>query len=120
MLITIRLDFSLLDRKDAKILTLQQLYGGILPKYQELEFFGKVKTYVENLWDEFQHQGFIECPISGFKFYRDKLENMNPQKLLNYKLFLSGIEEKRKKERIMLSHMLEYSRTSAFYTSIIL
>jgi hypothetical protein len=77
-------DVYKLDRKDAKILTLQQLYGGILPKYQELEFFGKVKTYVENLWDEFQHQGFIECPISGFKFYRDKLENMNPQKLLNY------------------------------------
>jgi hypothetical protein len=73
-----------LDRKDAKILTLQQLYGGILPKYQELEFFKKVKTYVENLWDNFQHNGFIECPISGFKFYRDKLENMNPQKLLNY------------------------------------
>ena len=73
-----------LDRKDAKILTLQQLYGGILPQYEKLEFFSKVKTYVENLWDEFQYQGFIECPISGFKFYRDKLENMNPQKLLNY------------------------------------
>jgi hypothetical protein len=28
--------------------------------------------------------GYVECPISGFKFYKDKLENMNPQKLLNY------------------------------------
>ena len=28
-----------LDRKDAKILTLQQLYGGILPQYKELEFY---------------------------------------------------------------------------------
>jgi uncharacterized Zn finger protein (UPF0148 family) len=73
-----------LDRQDAKILTLQQLYGGILPKYENLEFFKKVKVYVDDLWQTFQHDGFIECPISKHKFYRDKLENMNPQKLLNY------------------------------------
>ena len=73
-----------MDRQNAKILTLQQLYGGILPKYENLEFFKKVKVYVDDLWQTFQHDGFIECPISKHKFYRDKLENMNPQKLLNY------------------------------------
>ena len=73
-----------LDRQEAKILTLQQLYGGVLPQYEKLEFFKKVKIYVDDLWGTFQHQGFIECPISGFKFYKNKLENMNPQKLLNY------------------------------------
>jgi hypothetical protein len=72
------------ERQEAKILTLQQLYGGILPQYQNLEFFKKVMAYIDNLWDTFQHMGYIECPISGFKFYKDKLENMNPQKLLNY------------------------------------
>ena len=75
-----------LDRKDAKILTLQQLYGGILPQYKELEFFKKVSAYVDDLWDTFQHQDYIKCPISGFEYYRDKLEKMNPQKLLNYLL----------------------------------
>jgi hypothetical protein len=75
-----------LDRKDAKILTLQQLYGGILPQYKELEFFKKVSAYVDDLWDTFQHQGYIKCPISGFEYHRDKLEKMNPQKLLNYLL----------------------------------
>ncbi len=73
-----------LNRQEAKLLTLQQLYGGVLPQYEKLEFFKKVKIYVDDLWDTFQHQGFIECPISGFKFYKNKLENMNPQKLLNY------------------------------------
>jgi hypothetical protein len=73
-----------LDRQEAKKLTLQQLYGGILPQYQNLEFFRKVQIYIDNLWDTFQHSGCIECPVSGFKFYRDKLENTNPQKLLNY------------------------------------
>jgi hypothetical protein len=43
-----------MDRQDAKILTLQQLYGGILPQYENLEFFKKVKVYVDDLWEEFQ------------------------------------------------------------------
>ena len=73
-----------LNRQEAKILTLQQLYGGVLQQYEKLEFFKKVRIYVDDLWDTFQYQGFIECPISGFKFYKNKLENMNPQKLLNY------------------------------------
>jgi len=72
------------DRQEAKILTLQQMYGGVLAKYEHLEFFKKVKQYVNELWDTFQSVGYVECPISGFRFYRDKLENMNPQKLLNY------------------------------------
>jgi hypothetical protein len=75
-----------LDRQDAKILTLQQLYGGILPQYENLEFFKKVKAYVDDLWDTFQYGGYIKCPISGYEYYKDKLENMNPQKLLNYVL----------------------------------
>jgi hypothetical protein len=75
-----------LDRQDAKILTLQQLYGGILPQYENLEFFKKVKAYVDDLWDTFQYGGSIKCPISGYEYYKDKLENMNPQKLLNYVL----------------------------------
>jgi hypothetical protein len=32
----------------------------------------------------FQYVGLVECPISGISALRDKLENMNPQKLLNY------------------------------------
>jgi hypothetical protein len=75
-----------LDRQEAKILTLQQLYGGILSQYKDLEFFKKVQAYIDDLWDTFQHQGFIKCPIYGYEYYKDKLENMNPQKLLNYVL----------------------------------
>ncbi len=38
------------------------------------------------MWQEFQVKGHIECPISKYKFEKDKLDNMNPQKLLNYLL----------------------------------
>ena len=70
----------------AKEITFKQIYGGIWKEYEELEFFKKVKVYTNELWEKFQNEGYIECPISKYRFERDKLDNMNPQKLLNYLL----------------------------------
>lgn len=70
----------------AKEITFKQLYGGVYKEYQEIPFFKKTIEYTEGLWKMYQHEGYIECPISGYRFERDKLENMNPQKLLNYVL----------------------------------
>ena len=74
------------DYQKAKELTFKQLYGGIFDQYKDLEFFKKVQVYTDNLWEEFNEKGFIECPISKHRFEKDKLENMKPQKLLNYLL----------------------------------
>jgi hypothetical protein len=74
------------DYAKAKEITFQQLYGGVWKEYKELEFFRKVIEYTDSLWDEFQHNGCIKCPISDHKFLKSELENMNPQKLLNYVL----------------------------------
>jgi len=74
------------DYAKAKEITFQQLYGGVWKEYKELEFFRKVIAYTDSLWDEFQHNGYIKCPISDHKFVKSELENMNPQKLLNYVL----------------------------------
>ena len=74
------------DYKKSKEITFKQIYGGIWKEYKELPFFKKVKVYTNKLWEEFQTKGYIECPISKYKFERDKLDNMNPQKLLNYLL----------------------------------
>jgi hypothetical protein len=74
------------DYKRAKELTFKQLYGGIFKQYKDLEFFKKTQDYIDALWNDFQNQGYIICPISNHKFYKDQLENMNPHKLLNYLL----------------------------------
>ena len=72
--------------KEAKEITFKQIYGGIWEKYEELPYFKKVKVYTNELWQEFESKGYIECPISKYRFEKDKLDNMNPQKLLNYLL----------------------------------
>jgi hypothetical protein len=74
------------DYAKAKEITFKQIYGGVWKEYQNLPFFKKVIAYTDSLWDEFQYGGSIKCPISGYEFKRKELENMNPQKLLNYVL----------------------------------
>ena len=74
------------DYKKSKELTFKQLYGGVFDQYKDLEFFKKVQAYTDDLWDTFQYGGSIECPISKHVYTKDNLEDMKPQKLLNYVL----------------------------------
>jgi hypothetical protein len=74
------------DYAKAKEITFKQLYGGIWKEYETLDFFRQVKKYTDDLWETFNTNGYIKCPISDYKFIKNDLENMNPQKLLNYVL----------------------------------
>ena len=72
------------DYKKSKELTFKQLYGGVFENYKNLEFFQQIEKYVGDLWGKFQSDGFVECKISGYRYEKEKLSNMNPQKLFNY------------------------------------
>ena len=70
----------------AKQLTFQQIYGGIKSEYEHIPFFQKVKNYSNNLWSEFNSKGYIECPISNYRFSMKDHPQMNSLKLMNYLL----------------------------------
>jgi len=72
------------DYKKAKELTFKQLYGGVFKEYKELEFFQRTGQYIKDLWNKFNSDGFVECPVSNFVYTKDGLGEMNPQKLFNY------------------------------------
>ena len=74
------------DYKKSKELTFKQLYGGVFENYRHLEFFQGIEKYVGETWSKFQRDGFIECEISGYRYKKENLQNMNPQKLFNYLL----------------------------------
>ena len=74
------------DYHKSKELTFKQLYGGVFKQYKHLEFFSKIDIYVKELWNTFESDGEITCPVSNFVYKKDALENMNPQKLFNYLL----------------------------------
>jgi hypothetical protein len=72
------------DYKKSKELTFKQLYGGVFENYKHLEFFQKVQGFIDETWNKFNSEGFVECPVSNFVYTKDELENMKPQKLFNY------------------------------------
>ena len=72
------------DYKKSKELTFKQLYGGVFDNYKGLEFFQKIEKYVGEIWSKFQSDGFVECKVSGYRYEKENLDNMNPQKLFNY------------------------------------
>jgi len=74
------------DYHKSKELTFKQLYGGVFEQFKDLEFFQRVQIYVDDLWQRFNEEGCIECPISKHVYKKDKLDDMKPQKLLNYVL----------------------------------
>ena len=74
------------DYQKAKELTFKQLYGGVFEQFKDLEFFKKVQIYVDEMWEKFNKEGYIECPISKYRYEKEKLDEMKPQKLLNYLL----------------------------------
>ena len=74
------------DYKKSKELTFKQLYGGVFENYKELEFFQGIEKYVGETWRKFESDGFVECKISGYRYEKENLQNMNPQKLFNYLL----------------------------------
>jgi hypothetical protein len=74
------------DYNKAKELTFKQLYGGVFKQYEHLEFFSKISIYVKELWEEFEREGQITCPVSNFVYKKENLGEMNPQKLFNYLL----------------------------------
>jgi hypothetical protein len=75
-----------ISEAQAKEATFRQLYGGVQKEYESIEFFRKVKQYTYDKWEEFNDTGQIIVPISSYCFKKDKLENINPQKLFNYVL----------------------------------
>ena len=72
------------DYKKSKELTFKQLYGGVFDNYKGLEFFQKIEKYVGEIWSKFQSDGLVECKVSGYRYEKENLDNMNPQKLFNY------------------------------------
>lgn len=81
-------DYSGLEIDEAKQEVFRNIYGNINQKYKDWGFFKQTQIYIDNLWNEFQTKGYIKEEISNHIFYKDKLENMNPNKLFNYWLQL--------------------------------
>ena len=67
----------------SKELTFKQLYGGVFEQYKDIPFFAKVKQYTDKIYQDFNSLGYIEL-VGRRKLFAGDIENVTPQKLLNY------------------------------------
>jgi hypothetical protein len=70
------------SQQEAKELTFKQLYGGVWSEYQDKPFFKEVAMYIDNMWDIYQHNGYIATENKIFT--RNQSDKITPQKLFNY------------------------------------
>ena len=70
--------------KKSKELTFQQMYGGINKKYLKHEFFNKTQKFINTLWSEFNHKGYVTTTIAKRRLLKGNYKNITPQKLFNY------------------------------------
>ena len=89
---------------EAKQLNFQAIYGNIPYRFEDLEIFRKTKNYINKLWKQFEKKGYVEAPISKRRFVKDQLEDMNPQKLMNY--VIQNVETSR--NVLILKELLRY------------
>jgi len=74
------------DYQKAKEITFKQLNGGIFENYKNIEFFKKTQNFIDELYNQYNTHGYIESPISKWRFEKQILGDIKPQKLFNYLL----------------------------------
>ncbi len=79
---------------EAKIMNFKLLYGDIPQDIADnVEFFGKVKEFINKLWTKYNNDKYIETYIYRKKIYSDNFEEMSKTKLFNY--FIQNLETER-------------------------
>lgn len=102
--------------EESKQISFRQLYGGVQREYEHIEFFGKTKHYISNLWNNWKSKGFIESPVSGRKLYKKNFPPLNAQKLFNYLIQLLETELNMDKISKVNSYLKSYNTKLVLYT----
>jgi hypothetical protein len=68
----------------SKVLTFRQLYGGIENKYSHIRYFNELKKYIDNMWEFYKINDYVETPLFKRKIYSKHIFEVNPNKLFNY------------------------------------
>ena len=72
------------EYQEAKKINFKVLYGGIPTEFKNIEFFRLIGEFISKLWKEWKSKTYITTYLYKRRMYKDRLGEMNPQKLFNY------------------------------------
>jgi len=76
-------DISEEEYNRAKQINFHAIYGKIPEEHKNLRIFKEVQEYIDAMWKSYTEAGYVWNPQSG-KAFTNKLQDMNPAKLMNY------------------------------------
>ena len=87
----------------AKQINFHALYGRIPEEYKDIDIFVKIQEFINSLWNKYKTLGEVNNPVSD-KPFTEALQDMNPQKLMNY--MMQSLETSR--NILILKDVLRY------------
>ena len=103
--------------EEAKSLSFQYLYGHIPDKVlKKNPFFRKVQVYIDEVWNSYKSNNFIESDIYNKKIYRNNLTDMNKNKVFNYLIQLMETESNMRMLTELLPEIESYKSKLVLYS----
>jgi hypothetical protein len=101
----------------SKQITFRQLYGGIESKYLKIPFFEKTQKFIDQKWEFFQKNGYVETPVYNRMITEKNLgSEINTNKVFNYILQSFEVETAMKKAAEILYLLRNYQSVLCLYT----
>ena len=72
------------EYQEAKQINFKILYGGIPKEFKNIEFFRLIGEFIGKLWYEWKSKNYITTYLYKRRMTKERLGEMNPQKLFNY------------------------------------
>lgn len=91
------------EYSQAKQINFQAIYGKIPEEHKDLKIFKDIQDYINGMWNEYKSNGVVYNPISKKPFTKE-LQEMHPQKLMNY--MMQSLETSR--NVLILKELLSY------------
>ena len=105
------------DYEEAKRLSFQYLYGYIPEDVIQINpYFSKVHDYIEELWNIYKNDDFVESDIYKRRIYKENLLDMNANKLFNYTIQLMETENNMKVLSALIPEIREYKSKLILYS----
>ena len=72
------------EYQEAKQINFKILYGGIPEEFKNIEFFSLISKFIGKLWHEWKSKNSVTTYLYKRRMTKERLGEMNPQKLFNY------------------------------------
>jgi hypothetical protein len=109
-------DVTEYDMDEIKSITMKQFYGNVDAKYKHIKYLIRAREFIDNNWNFFQKNGYVETPLFKRKITNLHCVDANPTKLFNYILQATETEISIQSLKKVNQHLIGKKTKAVLYT----